>query len=174
MRSESRLTSTGWGTYDEDLMRHTVDWLQKQQGPTFTTLFTISNHHPWIVPEHHQPPVFDLPLNSFLQRFLQTVHYTDYSLGLLVDLLKAKGLSKNTVLVIVGDHGQPTRAASRGTFTILGFSTKKMYAFLFSFLPKEGSNSLKPLRRSAAMSIFFRPSWIFCSLKVITMAAAFL
>lgn len=99
--------SNSWGTYDEDLMRHTVNWLQQQQGPTFTTLFTITNHHPWIVPEHHRSPVFDHPLNSPLQRFLQTVHYTDYSLGLLIDLLKEKDLSKNTVLVIVGDHGQP-------------------------------------------------------------------
>lgn len=96
-----------WGTPDEDLMRYTVDWLQKQQQPTFTTLFTISNHHPWIVPRHYQPPVFDLPENSSKNRFLQTMHYSDYSLGLLVDLLKEKGLSKKTILVLVGDHGQP-------------------------------------------------------------------
>jgi len=99
--------SNSWGTYDEYLMRYTVDWLQQQQGPAFTTLFTISNHHPWIVPDHYRPPVFDLPINAPLQRFLQTVHYTDYSLGLLVDLLKTHGLSRKTVLIIVGDHGQP-------------------------------------------------------------------
>jgi arylsulfatase A-like enzyme len=104
---ESGKGCKGWGTPDEDLMRYTVDWLQKQQQPTFTTLFTISNHHPWIVPEHHRPPFFDLPANSSKNRFLQTMHYTDYSLGLLVDLLKEKGLSKKTVLVFVGDHGQP-------------------------------------------------------------------
>ncbi|MBS0647926.1 MAG: sulfatase-like hydrolase/transferase [Verrucomicrobia bacterium] len=97
----------GWGTPDEDLMRYTVDGLQKQQQPTFTILFTISNHHPWIVPKHHLSPVFDLPENSSKNRFLQTVHYTDYSLGLLVNLLKEKGLSKKTILVLVGDHGQP-------------------------------------------------------------------
>jgi arylsulfatase A-like enzyme len=99
--------SNSWGTHDEVLMGYTVDWLQQQQGPAFTTLFTITNHHPWIVPDHYQPPVFDLPINAPLQRFLQTVHYTDYSLGLLVDLLKKQGLSRKTILVIAGDHGQP-------------------------------------------------------------------
>jgi len=104
---ESPDTSTSWGAHDECLMRYTAEWLEKQQGPAFTTLFTISNHHPWIVPAHHIPPVFDPSLNLSHKKFLQTVHYTDYSLGLLMELLRVKDLSKKTIVVIVGDHGQP-------------------------------------------------------------------
>ncbi len=100
-------TSTSWGAHDECLMRYTVDWLEKQKESTFTTLFTITNHHPWITPAHHVPPDFESSFNASHKRFLQTMHYTDYSLGLLVELLKAKNLSQKTVLVIVGDHGQP-------------------------------------------------------------------
>ncbi len=104
---DSPNTSTSWGAHDECLMRYTVDWLEKQSSPAFMTLFTISNHHPWIPPEHHVSPVFDSTLNLSHQRFLQTMHYTDHSLGLLMRLLREKNLSKKTVLVIVGDHSQP-------------------------------------------------------------------
>jgi phosphoglycerol transferase MdoB-like AlkP superfamily enzyme len=99
--------STSWGAHDECLMRYTANWLEKQDQPAFMTLFTISNHHPWIAPEHHAAPVFDSTLNLSHQRFLQTMHYTDHSLGLLMQLLREKKLSKKTVLVIVGDHSQP-------------------------------------------------------------------
>ena len=99
--------STSWGAHDECLMRYTADWLEKQDQPAFMTLFTISNHHPWIAPEHHAAPVFDSTMNLSHQRFLQTMHYTDHSLGLLMQLLREKNLSKKTVLVIVGDHSQP-------------------------------------------------------------------
>jgi len=104
---DSPNTSTSWGAHDECLMRYTVDWLEKQQQPAFMTLFTISNHHPWIPPEHHVSPVFDSTLNLSHQRFLQTMHYSDHCLGLLIQQLKEKNLSKKTVLVIVGDHSQP-------------------------------------------------------------------
>jgi phosphoglycerol transferase MdoB-like AlkP superfamily enzyme len=104
---DSPKTSTSWGAHDECLMRYTVDWLEKQQKPAFMTLFTISNHHPWITPEHHIPPVFESFLNASHQRFLQTMHYTDHSLGLLMELLREKNLSKKTVVVMVGDHSQP-------------------------------------------------------------------
>ena len=100
-------SGTSWGVHDEFLMQYTVNWLEKQQKPAFTTLFTISNHHPWITPEHHVSPNFQTHKTVLHQRFLQTTHYTDHALGLLIDLLRQKGLSKKTVLVIVGDHGQP-------------------------------------------------------------------
>lgn len=90
----------GWGPPDEYLMEYSASWLEKQKNPTFLTLFTISNHHPWAVPSHYQ---------SFQDsRFLQTLEYTDYSLGCFIEHLRAKNLSKKTLLFILGDHGQPT------------------------------------------------------------------
>jgi arylsulfatase A-like enzyme len=99
---DSPNTSTSWGAHDECLMRYTVNWLEKQQQPAFMTLFTISNHHPWILPEQYRAPE-----SLSHQRFLQTMHYSDHCLGLLIQQLREKNLSKKTVLVIVGDHSQP-------------------------------------------------------------------
>lgn len=103
---DSPNTSTSWGAHDECLMRYTVNWLEKQQQPAFMTLFTISNHHPWIPPEHYKAPAFEA-MNLSHQRFLQTMHYSDHCLGLLIQQLREKNLSKKTVLLIVGDHSQP-------------------------------------------------------------------
>jgi arylsulfatase A-like enzyme len=99
------LSNLGWGLCDESLMQFSADFLEKQKDPTFLTLFTISNHHPWIVPEHYSAPSF--PAKAPKNRFLQTVHYTDFSLGRFVDQLRSKNLAQKTILFILGDHGQP-------------------------------------------------------------------
>jgi phosphoglycerol transferase MdoB-like AlkP superfamily enzyme len=104
-RSEIADGSIGWGAPDEYLMRYSANWLEEQKHPVFLTLFTITNHHPWILPDHYKAPAFSgSPLQ---QRFLQTVHYTDYALNLFVERLRAKNLSKKTILFILGDHGNP-------------------------------------------------------------------
>jgi arylsulfatase A-like enzyme len=87
-------SSTSWGVEDEVLMRHSAAWLERQKEPTFLSLFTISNHHPWIVPENYQAPAGP--------RFLQTLHYSDHALGQFIDRL-----SEKTIVFILGDHGQP-------------------------------------------------------------------
>ncbi|HEX4839572.1 MAG TPA: sulfatase-like hydrolase/transferase [Rhabdochlamydiaceae bacterium] len=112
---DSPHTSTSWGAHDECLMRYTVNWLDKQTEPAFTTLFTITNHHPWIPPLHHPAPSFTSTLNLSHERFLQTMHYSDHALGLLIQQLREKKLSQKTILVIVGDHGQPL-GHHRGNF----------------------------------------------------------
>ncbi|MCB1108164.1 MAG: sulfatase-like hydrolase/transferase, partial [Chlamydiia bacterium] len=54
---------TSWGVHDQYLMDYTIDHLDKnRQTPQFCTLFTISNHHPWIDPPG---PHRRLPLPAF-------------------------------------------------------------------------------------------------------------
>ncbi len=99
----------GWGCDDERLIRHSAKWLEDQKTPAFLTLFTISNHHPWFLPSnlpsHYRAPSFGFPMTQ--ERFLRTTHYTDFCLGLFVDLLRERNLSQKTILFVLGDHGQP-------------------------------------------------------------------
>jgi len=103
--------SFGWGIDDESLIRHSANWLEEQKMPIFLTLFTISNHHPWILPSntpsHYCNPSFGFASRNPKERFLRTTHYTDFCLGLFVDLLREKNLSQKTILFVLGDHGQP-------------------------------------------------------------------
>lgn len=101
---------SGWGVPDEFLMRYYVDWLRGQdrrQRRTFATMFTISNHHPYAVPENFAAPAFACPGNDYKEKFLRAFYYTDHCLGLLVRLLKERGLYEKTVLFVLGDTGQP-------------------------------------------------------------------
>lgn len=103
-----KMKFTSWGLPDECLMHHAANFLEKRkESPQFLTLFTISNHHPWNLPEHYQPPAFPPEISRIYRKYLNTFHYSDACLGLFVDLLKDKGLLENTVLFVLGDHGYP-------------------------------------------------------------------
>ncbi len=94
-----------WGINDECTVRFAADFLAKQTSPTFLSLFTITNHHPWKAPSdwNFSPPQNIPPI---YQNFLQTFAFTDHCLGIFLDLLKAKGILENSIVFIAGDHGQ--------------------------------------------------------------------
>lgn len=101
---------TSWGVHDEHLMRYSATWLEeedKKNKPLFLTMFTISNHHPWIEPEGYKVTGLPKQMDPVYKRYLTTTHYSDRSLRLFIDLLKEKNLSKKTILFVLGDHGHP-------------------------------------------------------------------
>lgn len=98
---------TSWGVHDEYLMRHAADFLEGQKEPTFLSLLTMTNHHPWLIPKEYPAPSFEEVADRTYRRHLQTMHYSDWALGLFIDLLKQKGVMENCLLLILGDHGQP-------------------------------------------------------------------
>lgn len=92
------LPSTSWGIHDEGLFRYAVEWLKQQTSPVFLNLFSITNHHPWICPPswkcQHQHP------------FLNTMAYTDWALGQFIQFLQKAQLWDQSILFVMGDHGQ--------------------------------------------------------------------
>ena len=100
----------GWGIPDEYLMRYFVERLGKARAarsPSFSTLFSITNHFPFEIPPGFAPLPFEFPGNPEKEMFLQTFAYTDQCLKLLVQLLEERGLFENTLLFVLGDTGQP-------------------------------------------------------------------
>ncbi len=109
LKAYPRAAKTSWGVHDEYLMRFAADWLEKEDKkgkPLFTTMFTISNHHPWTMPPGYEKAP-TLSKKTAYTRYLQTFRYSDQALGLFLDLLREKGLGKKTIIFILGDHGQP-------------------------------------------------------------------
>ncbi len=92
-----------WGVFDEHLMPYAASWLAEQTTPTFLTLFTITNHHPWISPASWVPPE-----ETGNHPYLNTYAYSDQSLGILIQELKEKNLLEKSIVFIFGDHGQET------------------------------------------------------------------
>ncbi len=105
---------TSWGVHDEYLMRYSADFLesQDQKGePAFMTMFTISNHHPWISPQisssYYEEEISLQDVNPTYKKFLKTTHYSDQQLGYFIELLREKKLSEKTLIFVMGDHGHP-------------------------------------------------------------------
>lgn len=97
-------SGSSWGIHDEHLMNYAASWLEKQSSPTFLTLFTITNHHPWTIPADWAPPP-----EAKGTPFYESYAYTDWALGLFIEQLRQKKLLEKSVLFIFGDHGQESR-----------------------------------------------------------------
>lgn len=101
-------TETSWGVHDEFMMRYGLHWLDRiapKDKPLFMTLFTISNHHPWMLPA--TPRKENLTKKNILDRYHKSFQYTDSALGMFIQGMKMLGLSKKTLFLILGDHGYP-------------------------------------------------------------------
>lgn len=101
---------TSWGYHDQYLLDYVADWLESRehQGqPGFATVFTITNHHPWRVPDDFQPAATDVPPDDEYHRYLRTMQYTDHCLGRFIERLQQRGLDRKTVFFILADTGTP-------------------------------------------------------------------
>lgn len=83
-----------------DLSKLVLDTLHQ---PFVCQLITVSTHSPFTSVEKHSLN-FNKNMPITLQNYLNSIHYTDSCIGVLVDFIKNKNLLNNTTLVITGDH----------------------------------------------------------------------
>ncbi|WP_157729583.1 LTA synthase family protein [Tumebacillus algifaecis] len=97
-----------FGASDRILYEKTVPELKKikQSGKhIYANLIAMSSHHPFKLPEELN--VFEIPeelKGTPLGGYIESTAYVDSQVGHLVELLKANGLYKDTLLVFYGDH----------------------------------------------------------------------
>ncbi|MBN1656247.1 MAG: sulfatase-like hydrolase/transferase [Deltaproteobacteria bacterium] len=104
-------------TEDKVMVQPVLEWIDKDPSrPFFVTILTGSTHHKYDTPNNFtklnlarnftgRAPI---PASSrgYFAQYLNAVRYTDEMLGGIVDGLKARGLLEQTLVVVVGDHGQ--------------------------------------------------------------------
>ena len=88
-----------WGLWDEEFFDYTGEVLSKMQQPFMSTLFSISSHHPFIVPERYQSV---LPKGD--AKIHQPAAYTDMSLRKFFEKYSKDEWFKNSLFVFVADH----------------------------------------------------------------------
>ncbi|GJM30701.1 MAG: sulfatase [Cyclobacteriaceae bacterium] len=88
-----------WGVHDHVVLNRIIDDLDHSPRPFFVCSMTLSSHEPFEVP---MDPVFTGEIN---QQFFNSAYYTDKSIGEFVALAKTKEWWKNTVLILIADHG---------------------------------------------------------------------
>ncbi|GMR19783.1 MAG: LTA synthase family protein [Gammaproteobacteria bacterium] len=94
-----------WGVSDEDMFIRAVSEIDSlvEKGPAFALLQTVSNHAPFKLPE--PAPFADIHGPERLMERLNGVRYSDYALGRFFELAAKKAWYKDTLFVILGDHG---------------------------------------------------------------------
>ncbi len=99
-----------WGIFDEPYLQYYANELNAKQQPFFSTLFTVSSHHPYTIPNKHidKFPKGDLPLH-------ETIGYTDYALKRFFETVKKMPWFNNTVFIFTADHSAPSHAIKYNT-----------------------------------------------------------
>lgn len=89
-----------WGIWDEPFFHFMKETLDKKKTPFFSTIFTVSSHEPYTVPEKYNDkfPDGDIAIHK-------CVGYTDYAFKKFFEEAKKMPWYKNTIFIITADHG---------------------------------------------------------------------
>lgn len=88
-----------WGIYDEEFFQFFEDKINTFPKPFFSCFFSLSSHHPYLLPEKHRDR---FPEGDHLIH--KTIAYADYSLRMFFKAAKKEPWFKNTLFVITADH----------------------------------------------------------------------
>lgn len=106
--SEERLVIDdviGMGLADKSLFNQGVEILSEVEGPFYAFFVTLTNHNPYTIPETEKTlTVSEEDQKSLFGRYIESVRYTDDAIKGFYESLEDKGLLKNTVIIIYGDH----------------------------------------------------------------------
>ena len=88
-----------WGIWDEPFLQFMKNTLNKKKTPFFASVFTISSHEPYIIPEKYKNKFHEggVPIHKCAE-------YTDYSLKRFFNEAKKETWFSNTIFVFVADH----------------------------------------------------------------------
>jgi phosphoglycerol transferase MdoB-like AlkP superfamily enzyme len=88
-----------WGIWDEPFFQFFADDMNKMTEPFFTTIFSVSSHHPFKVPAQYKEkfPEENIPLQKCIK-------YTDFALKQFFAKASKMPWFKNTLFVITSDH----------------------------------------------------------------------
>jgi len=94
--------TTAWGACDEAIFTKALQEMEAARAkgkPFYSLVLSVSNHRPFAFPEDH------LKYDPRYHRRENAVRYADYALGEFMAKAKAKGFYRDTLFVLMGDHG---------------------------------------------------------------------
>lgn len=93
-----------WGVWDHHMLQYFGKEMRSAKQPFFSSIFTLSSHHPYKV-----PAAFEGQLKNGPEPLCKTISYTDLSLRRFFKQYQNESWFKNTLFVITADHVGPTR-----------------------------------------------------------------
>lgn len=94
---------SSFGVDEPSVIQRMLSWIDGlQPDQRFLLVYApVAGHHPYVSPE-----VGPFDPAGELGMYRNALHYGDKSVGVLLDGLKARGLDKNSVVVVYADHGE--------------------------------------------------------------------
>lgn len=89
-----------WGIFDEPFFQYVSEKVgENKSTPFFATVFSLTSHHPYKLPDHLKHQFKDGPLP-----ILKTIAYTDYALAQFMKTAEKQSWFKNTLFIFTADH----------------------------------------------------------------------
>lgn len=88
-----------WGVFDEEFLQFHARKLNTFKQPFFSSVFTLSSHHPYTIPEKHERKFTTGSL-----KILEAIGYTDFALRRFFKTASEMPWFENTLFVITADH----------------------------------------------------------------------
>ncbi len=88
-----------WGIWDEPFLQKSVQEISSLKQPFFTSIFTLSSHNPYKVPEKYRGK---FPKGNY--EITESIGYADYALKQFFKNASKQIWFKNTLFVITSDH----------------------------------------------------------------------
>lgn len=117
-----------WGIWDEPFFQYFAKTLNSKKSPFMATMFSVSSHHPFKVPEQYKGKFKKGPLEIH-----EPIGYTDYSLKKFFETAEKMPWYSNTIFVFVADHTNQVaypeyeKAMNRYAVPILFYSPNPKY-----------------------------------------------
>ena len=110
-----------WGIWDEPFLQFTGEELAAMPEPFFAALFTLSSHHPFVVPEKYAATLPD-----GYTKIHKGVAYDDQAFRLFFERFGSEEWFRRTVFIFVADHVSSEKFADEtrtypGNMHIIGF-----------------------------------------------------
>jgi phosphoglycerol transferase MdoB-like AlkP superfamily enzyme len=91
-----------WGIYDEEFLQFFAGKLNSFKQPFFSTVFTLSSHHPYSIPDRYKGKFQKGEL-----KIHEVIQYSDYALKKFFETASVMPWYSNTLFVITADHTAP-------------------------------------------------------------------
>jgi phosphoglycerol transferase MdoB-like AlkP superfamily enzyme len=134
-----------WGIWDDKFLNYYADKLNDFPQPFMSTLFSVSSHHPFEIPERFRDKFKGGPLVIH-----KCVQYTDYALSEFFKKASSMPWYENTLFVITADHTSSEIQFAEGR-TGWGFYSVPLIFF-------KPDNSLAGLKDEIAQQIDIMPT----------------
>jgi phosphoglycerol transferase MdoB-like AlkP superfamily enzyme len=88
-----------WGIFDEPYLQYFSKEISKMKEPFFTSVFTLSSHHPYTIPVQYKNK---FPKGELINT--ESIGYADYALGEFFKTASKQKWFNNTLFVLTADH----------------------------------------------------------------------